>query len=618
MIEYLLYFSTFIILSNSVLLFGGVFNVLFLNRISFFTDKQNIFLQQNIITGFTLFLVLSSFLFSGTLSLFSIPILLFISFNFNRFSQLRLKNINSKISFRINVKSLFFWNLAGAFCFLFFVFVFRLDKNVPFFDFLYLSKLASGISESHYSNLFSIYEQWSPTTQPMLYHYSDLWILASIIKLTTLSEVKLLIYVVYPFLTLIALSLIKGYLSLIFNKFNYVIAFGILFGLKLFLPTKGEFMELSHMYRGIPYLPFFKLLPIYIYLVSFSLFYKLKQYKVAYFFLSFTVIAYPTTLPALAFFSVSLITLYTFKVLKNKHDLIGSFLVFSTIIGIVLFQKKFQYHSTTPIVFNFLSIKTYVVLLIETYFKIFIEHLLVFLLLLWCFIKNKNNMHKFLDVRILLFIFSTLGSFVFVYTQKPFSDNNQIISNISPVLILVLFLYLVEFLNKTSIIVVFSMILLFSFINIFYVSTIENTKYVNPVNKFSLDWRNKSINILSETNQDTSKIVTIGNVPFGWYFNKDHCFHYLFMEKEIKPPLDITILFKNNLKNYCSIYRNEAYTPFNYFHLKSINSEGIYKFLKVKKVRFLLVEDIRSIPDFFIKNIKCRLRYKDIGIFELK
>jgi len=529
-----------------------------------------------------------------------------------------LKNINSKISFRINVKSLFFWNLAGAFCFLFFVFVFRLDKNVPFFDFLYLSKLASGISESHYSNLFSIYEQWSPTTQPMLYHYSDLWILASIIKLTTLSEVKLLIYVVYPFLTLIALSLIKGYLSLIFNKFNYVIAFGILFGLKLFLPTKGEFMELSHMYRGIPYLPFFKLLPIYIYLVSFSLFYKLKQYKVAYFFLSFTVIAYPTTLPALAFFSVSLITLYTFKVLKNKHDLIGSFLVFSTIIGIVLFQKKFQYHSTTPIVFNFLSIKTYVVLLIETYFKIFIEHLLVFLLLLWCFIKNKNNMHKFLDVRILLFIFSTLGSFVFVYTQKPFSDNNQIISNISPVLILVLFLYLVEFLNKTSIIVVFSMILLFSFINIFYVSTIENTKYVNPVNKFSLDWRNKSINILSETNQDTSKIVTIGNVPFGWYFNKDHCFHYLFMEKEIKPPLDITILFKNNLKNYCSIYRNEAYTPFNYFHLKSINSEGIYKFLKVKKVRFLLVEDIRSIPDFFIKNIKCRLRYKDIGIFELK
>jgi hypothetical protein len=156
MIECLLYFSIFIILSNSVLLFGGIFNVLFLSRFSLFTYKQNLFLQQNIITGFTLLLVLSSFLFSGTLSLFSIPILLFISFNYNRFSQLILTLTHTRISFKIDVKQLFSWNLVAVFCFCFFVFVFRLDKNVPFFDFLYLSKLASGISESHHSNLFSI------------------------------------------------------------------------------------------------------------------------------------------------------------------------------------------------------------------------------------------------------------------------------------------------------------------------------------------------------------------------------------------------------------------------------------------------------------------------------
>jgi hypothetical protein len=617
MFELILFFLIFIILSNSVLLIGGVLNIFFLNRISFFSNKKNLFLQQNLISGFTFFLVLSSFLFSGTLSLFSIPIILFLSFNLNRFSQLRSKIINSKISIVFNFKQLFIWNLAGLFCFLFFVYIFRLDKNVPFFDFLYLSKLASGISESYHSNLFSIYNQWCPTTKPMLYHYSDLWILASIIKLTALSEVKLLIYVVYPLFTLVALTLIKGYVSFIFNKFNYVIAFGILFGLKLFLPTKGEFMELSHMYRGIPFLPFFKLLPIYIYLISFGLFYKLKNYKVAYFFLSLVVIAYPTTVPALAFFSVSLITLHIFKILKNKHDMHGSFLVLGTIIGIIIFQKIFQYKSTTPILFNFLSIKAYAVLLIETYFKIFIEHLLVFILLVWFLTKNRNNLCKILDVRILLFLFSTFGSFVFVYTQKPFSDNNQIISNISPVLILLIFLYLVEFLNKAIIKVVFSIVVLFSIVNILYVSNIDDAKYVNPVNKFSLDWREKSIKILTETNIDNSKIVTLGKEPFGWYFNKDHYFHYLFMENKIKPPLDISILFNNNLKNYCSVYRNEFYPPFNYFHLKPINLNEIYKFLKVKKVRFLLVDDLKNIPDFFIKKIKCRLRYKDIGIFEL-
>ncbi len=617
MIETILFFLIFIILSNSVLLIGGIFNVYFLNRISFFSKKQNLFIQQNIISGLTLFLVLSSFLFSGTLSLFSIPILLFICFNYNRFSQLRLKIIDSKISFSVDFKQLFLWNLIAIFCFLFFVFVFRLDKNVPYFDFLYLSKLGSGISESYQSNLYSIYYQWSPSINPMLYHYSDLWILASIIKLTTLSEVKLLIYVVYPFLTLISLTLIKGYVSLIFNRFNYLFAFGILFGLKLFLPTKGEFMELSHMYRGIPFLPFFKLLPIYIYLISFSLFYKLKHYKIAYFFLSFVVIAYPTTVPAIAFFSLSLITLHTIKVLKNKHDLIGSFFVFSTILGIVLFQKIFKFTSTSPIIFNILSIKTYVVLLIETYFKIFTEHFIVLILLLWYLLKNKINIGKFSDVRILLFIFSSIGSFVFVYTQKPFSDNNQIISNISPVLLLVLFLYLVEFLSKSMIKVVFSMVVLFSLINIFYIANIDNKKYVNPINKFSLEWREKSIKILSETNLDNSKIVTVGNVPFGWYFNKDHCFHYLFMEKKIKPPLDISIILKNNLKNYCSIYRNEIYPPIHFFGFKSIPTEEIYKFLKMKKVRFLLVEDMNTLPQFLIKKIKCRLKHTNIGIFEL-
>lgn len=620
MFDSVTYLLILILLSNSLLLVGGILNIFFLNKIPFNTIHQKFFLQKNILTSFIFLLSTCSFLFSSALSLFSIPLFLLFCFYFVILPKGTLKAIKLKridIKFDFHLYEVFLWNLICITCFLFFFLIFRLDKNVPHFDFLYFAKLSRGISESSSSNLFSIYSHWFPTTRPMLYHYSDLWILALISRFSNLSEVKLLIYVVYPFLTLIVLTIIKGYVSIFFNKYTYIISFGILFGLKVYFPTKGDFIELSHMYRGIPFLPFFKLLPIYICLLSFGFFYRLKSFMLAYFFLAVVAIVYPTTIPALAFFSLSVIILFFTRILKNKYDLIGSFFIFSTIVGVVLFQKIFQYYSTFPIQFQVLPIKTYIVLFFETYFKIFSEHFLIFILFIFFVYFNRNNIRNLFDIRVLLFVFSTIGSFVFVYTQKIFPDNNQIISNISPVLLIVLFLYLIEFFKRKIAGCLFLISLLFSLVNISHILFIDSKKHINPENRFSQHWIDQSINILSQSNVDNTNIVTLGNEPFVWYFNRGHRFHYVYMYHDINPPLDITVLFNNDLKLYSTIYRNDKYPPLKFFGLKSIEMKDIYSYLKMKNVRFLLVDNTLILPEFFIKKLICRLKNKEVSIFEL-
>ncbi len=624
MVDYFVYLLILLAFLNGIFLLGfftvKYFFPLVLNELPH-TDKKNVSVFFGF--GLTVFLIVTAVFFSHGRTLFIIPIIsgVVYFYFYNKFKYIKRSNI--KLVNCLKISDLLVWNLVFLIVFSYFFLVFKLDVNVPFYDYLYLSKLATGLSNEGNANLFSIYYFWNPSHQYMLYHYTDLWILSFLNFLTKLSEVKLLIYVIYPGLTSIALLITSDILLIYIKKYVLIGAFAILFGLKLFFPTEGEFISLSHMYRGIPFLTFYKLMPIYIYILLFCFFYLQKFMKTAYLFLSFVPIVYPTTVPSIAFFAASLFLLMILSYKKtktiDKSKLLGIIFISIPIIGILLFQKIFDSVQTSPIVFHFYSIKTYVVFLYELIFKIFFEHFIVLILALGFIIYKVYKREKIIfNELILLCVTGIIGSYLFVYSQSPFPDNNQIVSNISPVLVIVLFIYFLKFLKEKHIYSILVCSTIFGLYNISFGIKPDYKRFVNPVNQYSNSFIQKSYQILQENNEG-NRSVTVGITPFCWYFNKDNSFHFVSMHPEIKPPIDITVLFKGDLSTYSKTYHNEEYPPYKYFKNSKLTTENIYKYLKLNNVNFLLVDSIQLIPEGLKKKMTCKLYNSKLksGIYQL-
>ena len=624
MVEFFEYFLILFAFLNGIFLLGFFIVKYFFPLVLNHTDqigKKNASIFFGF--GFTFFLIVTAIYFSHGSTLFTIPIasIFLYLFIYNKFKHVHRFEINF-LEF-IKIKEVLIYNLVYLIVFFYFFIVFRLDINVPFYDYLYLSKLSKGLAIDGNANLFSIYYFWNPSHQYMLYHYTDLWVLSFLNLLTKLSEVKLLIYVIYPALTSIALLITSNILSIYTKKYTLIGAFAVLFGLKLYFPTEGEFISLSHMYRGIPSLTFYKLMPIYIYILLFCFFFLHNYIKTAYFFLSFIPIVYPTTVPSIAFFSAVLFLLILITYFKNKtidkSKLLGIIFISIPIIGIILFQKMFDSVQTSPIVIHYYSIKTYIVFLYELIFKIFFEHFIVLILAIGFIIYKVHKREKnVINDLFLLCVTGIIGSYLFVYSQTPFPDNNQIVSNISPVLVIVLFIYILKFLKEKQIYGILICATVFGLYNISFGIKPDTKRFVNPVNQYSNNFIQKSYEILQD-NSEEYRSVTVGRIPFCWYFNKDNSFHFVNMHPNIKPPLDITVLFKGDLSTYSKTYHNEEYPPYKFFKDSKLTTESIYKYLKLNSVNFLLVDSIQLIPDGLKKRMTCKLYNSKLksGIYQL-
>jgi len=581
-VELLIYISTLILLY----LVGRVYNRYILKNIFYkydFNQFENVVL--NLALGVFSVVISTAVLFS---SFSSIYLILFIAL-FSPIFILRNKEIGTlKDGERLKIKHLCFFLIAVLF-FIYHQALFASVTNIPFYDFLYLSKISSGIInngvESAYSSNSGYY---GVDLNPHLYHYFECWFTGVISKVSNYSEYKILLFVTFPIFHLLVYLVLFLIVKTIFKSFYLCVflAFGFLFGIKIFLNFEGGFLELSKMYRGLPYSLLFKLVSIYLFMLLSYFFYLKKIYWLVIFSICSLLIIYPSTIPSLSFFAF---VLFIYTYIKSKIISPFSVSVFFVIIYLLLYQKIMSFDKMAGLLFHHYTLKQYVVLFSESIIKVFIEHYMTVALILIVSIKYfklliKNNL-------IIYLIVTLIGSMIYVYFNPPgVRDINQIINNISPVILLILTIELFQYLRNKKLINFFVFFMMIVgcynvYINLKHPYYKLKGKETNQTKAFILS-------LEEVVNKDRGAMFSSISVnqPYHYYYHSEMKFNYLLKSKDIITPLEISILFDDNESIIRYKERNKYYPPNAYFSAHNNSDVNIFNYLKSQNIKYLLVE----------------------------
>ena len=486
----------------------------------------------------------------------------------------------------------------------------RFLESTPFYDFLFLSKISSGLlvngSESFYAASSAFY---NTPIQPHLYHYFELWLTGLISKSFNYSEYQVLLYVTFPLLHLIAFSLIFIILETFFKKFflSFCMAIGVLFGMKFFLNSSGAFFELIETYRGLPYSLFYKLLSIYIFALLSYFFYIKKMFWMSSISVGSLLIIYPTTVPSVFFLALILFVYNFHKTRKISHF---SIVIFSVIFYLVFFQKIMRFDTIANFSFHPYTVKQYVILFIESIVKIFLEYYLVIGLL---FILAFKNVSLFFNNKIVLIVFITLfGSIAYVYFNPPgIRDLNQVISNISPILLLILTIELIQYITNVKLLnSILIITLIVSSYNVYLNFYYPNIKLKGKEILHSNDFVLKIKEVTLKNSKDKFCSLSLLQ-PYEYYYHTSMKFNYLLKLKDVKTPLEIKVLFDapNEIAEYKKM--NKYYPPNNFFSKYSNTTINIYKYLKINDIKYVLFEKTNKKRAQEFLNKYCTLMLED-------
>jgi len=522
----------------------------------------------------------------------SLYLLLFVGFvifpiyyNTKKKVEINIKKVDNTEQFSLIYLCVF---LIPVLLFIYHQFLYHFSFSTPFYDFLFLSKISSGLINNGVESFYSsTSEYYGMAVKPHLYHYFDLWFTGFFSKLFNYSEFKILLFVCFPlFHSLIFLLLFITCNRIIKkNYLSFLLAIGLLFGSIIIINKEGAFFQLIETYRGLPYSLFFKLTIIYILLIASYYFYLINKNKVSILIICILLIIYPTTIPA--FFALSIVVLM-FNLFKFKKISFFAVSILVTISYIIIFQKLVNFEKITGVTFHLYTIKQYLILYTESFIKIFIEHYLVLLLLIYnVFISPK----KILRNNIIVYVFVCLfGAVSYVYFNPPgIRDLNQVITNISPVLLLILMLELIRKVHSKKIMnVIVSVSLIIGFYNIYLNYTKPNVKLIGKETKHSIKFRSAIENFVLKNNGNYCSISTIQ--PSDYYYHTSMKFNYLLKLKEFKTPMEIKILFdeKDRLISYSN--KNINYPPNQNFQNISNSVESIYNYLKKNNFKYVFLE----------------------------
>jgi len=486
----------------------------------------------------------------------------------------------------------------------------RFLEATPFYDFLFLSKISSGLlvngTESFYAASSAFY---NTPIQPHLYHYFELWLTGLISKTFNYSEYQVLLYVTFPLLHLITFSLISIILESFFKKFflAFCLAIGVLFGMKFYINSGGAFFELIETYRGLPYSLFYKLLSIYIFALLTYFFYIKKMFWMSSISVGALLIIYPTTVPSVFFLSL---ILFIYNYYKTRKISQFSIVIFSVIFYLVSFQKIMHFDTIANFSFHLYTVKQYVILFIESIIKIFLEHYLVIGLIFFLVFKNVRLLF---NNKILLVVFLTLfGSIAYVYFNPPgIRDLNQVISNISPILLLILTIELIHYITNVK------------WLNFIVLITLIGSTYNVYINFYFPNIKLKGKEIL-HSNDFVLKIkeVTLKNSkdkfcslsllqPYEYYYHTSMKFNYLLKLKDVKTPLEIKVLFDTPKEIAKYKKMNKYYPPNNFFSKYSNSIININKYLKINDIKYVLFEKTNEKKAQEFLNKYCTLMFED-------
>jgi len=499
-----------------------------------------------------------------------------------------------------------FFILATIIFLLNFITFYNIQKS-PFYDFLFLGKISSGLISFHSENLFAGYGSFYANPTQMLYHYSDLWLTGLISLITQVSETKTLIYITYPVLNfatlLISISIFSHFIT---SKIFYILGgFGLFYGIKLFLPISTPFWELVINFRGIPFVYSFKLLPIYLIGLMAMLLYMNDHKKYTFILFSFIPIFYPTSIPA--FLAIAVFLLINQVIVQRNTNrsirdrLHDAWLILASILFIILFKVFVTFEQTADFVVYVYPFKTYFVFFFETIFKIFSEHFIIIFILFYVIWEKKLNLVS--NQIFQLTILGIIGAYFFdYYHSRDNQDINQVLWNVSPILVMLLFIELLNYLPKNKIKYIVLITTLFGVYNIFFVIVNKNKYSQRVEQKQSEIFIQKTIHEI-ELNSLKSNTCSIskGQSP-RWFYDINNPFNFLMMSKT-PAPLEIGVLFYGDVKVYSKSIANQSYPPIKFFKDKEVTILSILTYLKENDVKYLLIEDYQSISPAFLANL---------------
>jgi hypothetical protein len=305
---------------------------------------------------------------------------------------------------------------------------------------------------------------------------------------------------------------------------------------------------------------------------------------------------YSTTLPVMFGISLFVIAYEIRCYFKNRSsfvELLVSFVPIITIFIIVILSK-FQTISSIPSEFYIYSFKTYFIFFIETLIKVFFESFPVILFGIYGFIKLKWRL--FLNFWFILCLTGLFFGFIYIYIHpRGILNLDQALSNISPVLVLIIFVELIISSNfKINKLLVLAMIFI-GFMNLtFYKRNSDYYVFKKQIPTLSSDFKNKVRNFYKMNNFKVISCSIWNNAPKTvyplWSFDSENVFQDIFNERNINLPLELGYLGYQNPDNFdytLKFFENHPY----FSEFKRVTSENVLFFLMKKKVNALFISD---------------------------
>lgn len=481
--------------------------------------------------------------------------------------------------------------------FLYHFYLFFDSSKLPFYDFLFLGKISSGLFAAHIENTHVSYHHFESNSVQMIYHYIDLWLTGLIHYFTNLSEARILLNIVFP---IFHFSILMLCISIFFHFSKSIIisfigGFGLLYGIKFFIPiqtTSDSFLELVSTYRGLPFAMFFKLSIIYMLSLMAYLLYLNDLKKYAFIIFAFVTLFYPTTIPAMGFIAVTLIFYQFvkklfFKKAMNRDIIFLSSFILGIILFMVVFQKLFQFEAMNKFALEVYPIKTYIVFFVEMIIKVVIEHILIIFLFIYFIIQRKFKVLAFNPI-VILGLLGLIGSYIFVYSQSlNVLDNNQIINNFSPVLML---LICIDILKSASEKLIYKIALITFLIGMYNLSfnCWNRPDKLRSKNEVHSDFFIHEVQKVLEKSSNKNSCSITNYQPQRWSYNTNNVFNFVLLNPNINTPLEIGILLSKDFNNYVS--SNLNYPPSSFFKNRKVTNSSILGYLREYKVNYVLIE----------------------------
>lgn len=600
------YFIVFVLAVGFSYLLGNFFIVYFFNKeVSKLKQNDFVITSLSISIGLIILITLIAviFTFLKTVYLWSLLLLLIPLFKYKRLDK-------EVVIPKIGRKNLLITFIIVLFIFVVHLITFYNSLKLPHYDFMFMGKISSGLLRYHTENLYAPYGVFSENSNQFLYHYSELWLTGLICLITHLSETKVLMLVVYPLLSFATLmASIAIFSSFSSKKIIYILGgFGLVYGTKFFLPVTatGEFWELVEIFRGVPIPSSSKLWTIYFIAFTAMLLYVNDQKKLTFILFSFIPIFYPTTIPSFMAFALGLIVIHFFfhkKLNWQIHRLHYAWYIVASIIFIILYKNVIKFELTTKFELAVYPIKTYLVVFVETIIKVFLEHFVITAVFVYFILKTRGKI--LFNPIVLVALLGLFGAFCFIQTQSTnVPDINQVINNVSSVLICIAFIEMIRLISSEKIIYIVGITTLFGIYNISYTSWHKEKLTKIRVEEQSENFSKKVIHEL-EKQQSPSKVCSISlHQPTRWYYDSDNPFDFILMSYNINTPLEIGVLFYGDIHLYQKNYLNNGYPPSTFFKEKEPNEMNIYSYLNKSKIEYVLIENYKTISDEFLSKMK--------------